>query len=191
MASRVTEKVTVEEENLPTEERDAEPGHSVGAPAAPGASPSAGGRILVHRPCKRDRTFSITDAGVEEIRRCAAEGMTLETIAKRLGITGPTFRKMRKRDPRVDEAVELGYSQMEDELVGGLMARFRQGMLNPKDRGAITAAIFLLRGRRGYQGDKVPAHITINNDNRTQTIQLPTQMDMDEYRKKYLGGRDA
>ena len=55
-------------------------------------------------------------------------------------------------------------------------------------KGAVTAAIFLLKTRRGYEGTKVPTHITINQDNRQQTMVLPSPDDMDAYMKRIANG---
>lgn len=130
----------------------------------------------------------ITEAGIVAVEQMAANGLGVTSIAKALGLYRGTFADIRKRDPAVAEAVERGYSAMEDELVDGLMLRFRQGHLDPKDRGALTAGIFLLKTRRGYEGVKLPSHITINQDNRQQTIALPSAEDMETYMKRVANG---
>lgn len=133
-------------------------------------------------------TRRIGRAGLSTIEQMAADGRSLATIAKQLRVAESTFREIRKRQPEVEEAINRGYAAMEDELVDGLMARFRKGILDPKDKGAVTTAIFLLKTRRGYEGTKVPTHITINQDNRRQTIALPSAMDMEEYMKRVANG---
>ncbi|MEM6413535.1 MAG: hypothetical protein AAF720_02640 [Pseudomonadota bacterium] len=117
--------------------------------------------------------------GVEIVEEMARNGCALVTIAKRLRINRDTLAEIRKRQPEVDEAIERGYSAMEDELVDILMSRAR----DPNHKGGVTAAIFLLKARRGYEGTKTPAHITIN-DNRTQTVNLPSARDMDDYMRR-------
>ncbi|NVE95892.1 hypothetical protein [Altererythrobacter lutimaris] len=117
--------------------------------------------------------------GVSIIERMAREGMALATIAKRLRMSRTTLNEIRKRQPEVEEAIERGYSGMEDELVDLLMLRAR----NLEHPGGTTAAIFLLKSRRGYEGTKTPQHLTvINNDHRT--ISFPSAKDMDEYRRR-------
>lgn len=133
-------------------------------------------------------TRRIGRAGLATIEQMAADGAALATMAKKLRIAESTFRELRKRQPEVEEAISRGYAAMEDELVGGLMARFRKGILDAKDKGAVTTAIFLLKTRRGYEGTKVPTHITINQDNRTQTIALPSAQDMDTYMRRIADG---
>ena len=68
---------------------------------------------------------------------------------------------------------------MEDVLVNRL---FQTAMGDSKS--ATTACIFLLKTRRGYEGTKVPQHVTVYQDNRTQTIALPSAQDMDTYLKR-------
>lgn len=126
----------------------------------------------------------VTDAGAALVERLATHGCSFVTMAKALGVAESTFREIRKRQPEVAEAAERGYSAMEDEIVSGLMARFRQGHLETRDRGALTAGIFLLKSRRGYEGVKLPAHITINQDNRQQTIALPSADEMASYMQR-------
>jgi hypothetical protein len=129
-------------------------------------------------------TRRIGKKGLALIEQMAADGNALATMAKKLRIAESTFRELRKRQPEVEAAISAGYAAMEDELVDGLMSRVRKGIRDPKDKGAITAAIFLLKTRRGYEGTKVPTHITINQDNRTQTIALPSAEDMATYMQR-------
>lgn len=121
--------------------------------------------------------------GVAIVEEMARNGCALATIAKRLRLHRDTLLDIRKRQPEVDEALERGYSAMEDELVDILMSRAR----DPGHKGGVTAAIFLLKARRGYEGTKTPAHITIN-DNRKQTMVLPTADDMDAYMRRVHHG---
>lgn len=133
-------------------------------------------------------TRRIGKKGLALVEQMATDGNALATIAKKLRIAESTFREIRKRQPEVEAAISAGYAAMEDELVDGLMGRFRKGILNPSDKGAITAGIFLLKTRRGYEGTKVPTHITIQQDNRTQTITLPSAEDMATYMQRVTNG---
>ena len=126
--------------------------------------------------------------GVAIVEEMARDGCSQTTIAKRLRVAESTFREIKRRQPEVSEALERGYSAMEDELVCGLMERFRSGILNPSDKGAITAAIFLLKTRRGYEGTRLPGHLTVINDNRTQQIALPSAEDMEQYMRRVVDG---
>ena len=123
-------------------------------------------------------TRRIGRQGVAQIEDMAREGMSLATIAKQLRMSRTTLNEIRKRQPEVEEAIERGYSGMEDELVDLLMLRAR----NLDHPGGTTAAIFLLKSRRGYEGTKTPQHLTIiNNDNRS--VSFPSAKEMADYRK--------
>lgn len=136
---------------------------------------------LVNRRDKSLGNWNLTQAGIEAVEVMATGGMSLTSMAKHLRIDSATFKKIRKEQPEVEEAIERGYSEMEDNLVA---AAYRRAMDDSR-KDATTNTIFLLRSRRGYQGDKTPAHLTvINNDNRTQKIGLPSASDMDTYLRK-------
>ncbi len=128
------------------------------------------------------QTRRVGARGVAIVEEMAATGCSETTIAKQLRVATSTFREIKKRQPEVAEALERGYSQMEDALVDRL---YRTAM--GESKGAVTAAIFLLKARRGYEGTKTPSHLTVINDNRTQTIQLPSAQDMDAYRRRLAG----
>ncbi|MEO0882906.1 MAG: hypothetical protein AAFY34_09235 [Pseudomonadota bacterium] len=123
--------------------------------------------------------------GIARVEQMAADGMSLTSIAKALKMHRGTLTEIRRRQPEVAEALERGYSAMEDELVDLLMTRARD--LNNK--GGTTAAIFLLKARRGYEGTKTPSHITIN-DNRRQTMVVPAARDMADYMRRISDGQD-
>ncbi len=113
----------------------------------------------------------------------AAQGLSQTSMAKTLRMHRNTLTEIKKRQPEVEEAIERGYSQMEDVLVDRLFATALG-----ESTAAVTAAIFLLKTRRGYEGTKVPTHITINQDNRSQTIALPSAQDMDTYMRRIADG---
>jgi len=121
--------------------------------------------------------------GLVLLEEMAAKGMSQTSMAKTLRMHRNTLTEIKKRQPEVDEAIERGYSQMEDVLVDRLFATALG-----ESKAAVTAAIFLLKTRRGYEGTKVPTHITINQDNRSQTIALPSAQDMDTYMRRVSDG---
>jgi hypothetical protein len=128
-------------------------------------------------------TRRIGRKGLALLEDMAAKGMSQTSMAKALRIGRNTLTEIKKRQPEVEEAIERGYSQMEDVLVDRLYATAMG-----ESKAAVTAAIFLLKTRRGYEGTKVPTHITINQDNRTQTIALPSAQDMDTYMRRINDG---
>lgn len=126
---------------------------------------------------------SIGKKGLALLEEMAAKGMSQTSMAKALRMHRNTLTEIKKRQPEVDEAIERGYSQMEDVLVDRLMT-----LSLGESKAAVTAMIFLLKTRRGYEGTKVPTHITINQDNRSQTIALPSAQDMDTYMRRIHDG---
>lgn len=132
----------------------------------------------------RRNPLYLSKHGLTFVEQLAADGNSMATISKALGIDRSTLYEIRKRQSAVDEAIERGYGEMEDELVHILMQKAR----DPKDKGSTTAAIFLLKSRRGYEGTRQPSHLTIVNDNRQQSIALPNADDMNDYMKRVANG---
>ena len=99
-------------------------------------------------------TRRIGKKGLVLLEEMAAKGMSQTSMAKALRIGRNTLTEIKKRQPEVEEAIERGYSQMEDMLVDRLYATALGD-----SKAAVTAAIFLLKTRRGYEGTKVPTHI--------------------------------
>jgi hypothetical protein len=135
--------------------------------------------VVTRAAYKNRRTLG--PEGLELVEQMASKGMSITSIAKALQIHRDTFAMIRKRQPEVVEVLERGYASMEDDLVDALYTR----AMDPSSKGGTTAAIFLLKTRRGYEGTKVPSHITINNDNRQQVVQLPDKLSEEAYIKKY------
>jgi len=137
--------------------------------------------VIVHNAGGRNR--AIGKKGLALLEEMAAKGMSQTSMAKTLRMDRSTLTEIKKRQPEVEEAIERGYSRMEDVLVDRLMT-----LSMGDSKAAVTAMIFLLKTRRGYEGTKVPTHITINQDNRTQTIALPSAQDMDTYMRRIADG---
>lgn len=113
----------------------------------------------------------ITEAGLTLVRKLASDGVALSTIAKSLRLDPTTFRKMRKADETLADAVETGRAAMETELVGILMEQARAGALVP--------CLFLLKTMRGFVEGKPPegagGHVT--------NIIIPAAMTPGEFAK--------
>src|SRR6266545_2483880 len=86
---------------------------------------------------------TVTEAGLEQIRRDSAAGLNNQTIAHRLGIDRWTLQMVRQRQPEVDEALQAGRALLEDELTDILLTHARQGN--------VIAAIFLAKARCGWR----------------------------------------
>jgi hypothetical protein len=65
-----------------------------------------------------------------------------------------TFRKLRKRQPEIEERIALGRARNEGELVGKLMSIVRSPATS--DRDVAVTAMFLLKARHNYR-DQGPA----------------------------------
>lgn len=127
---------------------------------------------LVHRTADG---LTVTDAGLEQITRLAAEGCADATIAKVLGINRKTFGAMLRDDgdPRVIEAFYLGKGRLADECIGTLLGHMRSGN--------VTACIFACKSLLGMrdQGPATPAGVNAVQVN----IQIPAPMSDAEFKK--------
>src|SRR5690348_2780049 len=112
----------------------------------------------------------VTAAGIAQARQDRANGNALWVIAKRLGMSRNTLQEARKRQPELEEALDLGHAEAETELVEIVMTIARGQAVGstepPAARDAKDAAQFLLRTRHGYreQGDAGPTvAVQVNN----------------------------
>lgn len=140
------------------------------APVAPSTAlvPAvpAGSIVIERAPGVGGRLVRITEAGLDQIRHDRANGLTLHTIAKRLGIGNRTLDKLRQDDPRVEEALTVGHAACEDELVDIVMKKARHA---ESDRDSLIAAMFLLKSRHHYRdsgaldGAPTTMNVQVNN----------------------------
>ena len=118
------------------------------------------------RPRKR-----LPKDGFEIIRDCAARGVGEVDLAKALGMSFPTWKKLRDEDEDVREVYEEAKSIERDKLVGVLY----EAATNDGNTGA---AMFLLKARHGYRDhgptDGAEAGVNIN-------LTLPPALDPDQY----------
>lgn len=127
---------------------------------------------LVHRTADG---LTVTDAGLEQITRLAAEGCADATIAKVLGINRKTFGAMLREDgdPRVIEAFYLGKGRLADECIGTLLGHMRNGN--------VTACIFACKSLLGMR-DQGPATPAVGNAVQVN-ISVPAPMSAEEFQK--------
>ena len=117
---------------------------------------------LIRRKRKRSEPIVVTKRGLELIETMAAIGQPIATIARSLGINPVTFRQLRKRDPKVHEAYEVGRAIEEDQLFKKLK--------DAAEGGSIASAMFLLKTRHGYretgprEGEEVQPHTADSPD---------------------------
>lgn len=100
-------------------------------------------RLLVTRARTQGREITITADGITVIEQLAADGVALSSIARHLGIDTKTFHRLRKDHEEVAEAVDVGRSDLETEMVGVLTAAARKGN--------IVAALMILKGQLGWK----------------------------------------
>lgn len=139
--------------------------------------------VIIRNRCSRETV--ITDTGLALLEYMAANGAGLAHMAKALGIDRKTLRRHRREHEAVRDAIEIGHECMETELVDILMTKARDRK-NPQ---GLTAAMFLLKSRRGYEvgQQKVPTHLVINQDN-SQKVILASPDSMAEYLKRVQSG---
>ncbi len=111
---------------------------------------------------------TVSPNGLLLIEAMARDGYSMVSIAKALRIDQVTLRQIRRRDPAVQEALDLGLAANERELVNLLMTQARDGQVVP--------AIFLLKAKHGFregeQREPPMPNITIN---------LPGAMNPEDY----------
>lgn len=83
--------------------------------------------------------YEITAEGLAEIERRSRAGHDIVSIAKALGINASTFRELRKRDPRCQEAIDIGRAALGDWVSDTLIKKAKKG--------ETAALIFLAKGR--------------------------------------------
>lgn len=133
-----------------------------------------------------NRLKTIGRRGLKIVQEMAAKGHSDTAIAERLGIFRGTFSEIIKRQPEVQEALDRGRAELESVLVHTLVSR----ALDPTSKGGTTAAIFLLKSRCGYEGTKLPPHLTVNQTN-ILNIELPSALSMEEYMRRVAAGSSA
>lgn len=125
--------------------------------------------------------FEVTPKGLAIIKKLAANGCKLDTIAAALGCSRDTLAACRQRQVEVQEALDAGRAVMHDELVGILMAQARAGAFIP--------AIFLLKSVFGYrEGAQVEVAVDLGG-----VLVVPADMSVEDYiaRKTAAGEIDT
>ena len=151
---------------------------------------------IVRVPCPTGgiNQVEITDVGLDQIRRDRANGVSIESIARRLGMDRATFRRLRQRDLRVEDALSVGHAAAQDELVGILMRKARSA---ESDRDQIIAALFLLKSMHGFRdtgpldGTAATVNIQVNNIESMTTDEMRARVaELMEARERLLANGD-
>lgn len=93
----------------------------------------------------------VTEAGLVQIEADAQAGLSLMTIAARLGVERHCLLAIRQRQPEVEEAIHRGRGKLEDTVVHRLLDI---GMSN--NPGAVTALVWLSKNRLGWRDSGLP-----------------------------------
>ena len=113
----------------------------------------------------------VTPTGLGIVEELAAQGCSVVTIAKALGVDKETFRHIRARDPAVEEAFEAGRAKEHDRLVSNLNTAAASGN--------VVASIFLLRARHGYQSaEGIDVNVNVNTGG---VLVVPADISVEDY----------
>lgn len=118
--------------------------------------------------------------GVEIIRDCASRGVKETELAQALGLSYPTWCRIRREDPEARDAWEEAKAVEADKLVGKLYEKAMDG--------DSASAMFLLKARHGYR-DHGPADASESGVN--ITLALPPALDPERYQKLVQAGSKA
>ena len=106
---------------------------------------------------KGGATKTLTVDGYALVTKLMSLDKSESTVWRALGISGPTWYAMKKRDAKLVDAIEYGRGLARDKYVAALQ---RHGKRN------FVANIFLLKGLHGVteggQADQGPTNITIH-----------------------------
>lgn len=120
--------------------------------------------------------IQLKESDYKKISRLAERGVSEVQITEALGISYPTWQRIKEEDPEALEALQLARRKEEAELVGMLYEKAKNG--------DSTAAMFLLKTRHGYLEGKERVHANAVQVN----ITLPGSMDPDTYNKQLEAG---
>lgn len=122
--------------------------------------------------------WGVTPTGIAIIKKMAANGCKLETIAGALGCSHDALESCRRRQPEVQDALDAGRAVMHDELVDILMQQARAG--------AFVPAIFLLKSRFGYrEGAQLEVNVDLGG-----VLVVPAEMTVEQYLAKKAADGD-
>ena len=110
---------------------------------------SAGTTAIVRREDINGAPYEVTARGIQMIREWAASGASNSFIAAELGISRHTFIELRKRQPEIDEALDVGRAIDEREVANKLRSMAMEGQVAP--------VIFYLKARHGWRDNDPPA----------------------------------
>lgn len=117
--------------------------------------------------------YTINEKGLELIAELSAQGNATATIATNLGMHPTTFARIRKSQPAVEAALQIGLGCLQDELVDRLLAKSRDGCL--------VSTIYLAKARC-HLWDR-PAPDTSKNDAPTVNLTINAPLTDEQFGK--------
>lgn len=118
------------------------------------------------------KKITLKKTDYSKISRLAERGVSEVDICEALGISFPTWARLKKEDEKALEAFETARRKEERELVGVLYEKAMNG--------DSTCAMFLLKTRHGYlEGKEV-----VNANAVNVQITLPGSMQPEDYKKQ-------
>jgi hypothetical protein len=118
------------------------------------------------------KKIKLPSNGLDIIRRLAERGVKETDIARALGMSFKTWKRIKDENEEARETLEEARQIEENKLFGMLYEKAMEG--------DTVSAIFLLKTRHGYrEGAEL-----VNANQVNVKITLPGSMDPDDYRKK-------
>jgi len=117
------------------------------------------------------KKITLPDNGLDKIRTLAERGVKETDIVKALGISYPTWLRIKEENEEARQVLEEARQIEENKLFGVL---YEKAM-----KGDATSAMFLLKTRHGYKEGAEQ----VNANQVNVKITLPGSMDPDEYKK--------
>lgn len=90
--------------------------------------------------------YVVKDAGLRLIEQAAARGASLAEQANLLGIGAEAYKRMRRDDPRIDDAIDAGGGRLEMRLNDLLLDRIERD-----DDKSHLLLMFALKAKCGYR----------------------------------------
>ncbi len=97
----------------------------------------------------------------------AAQGHSIATIAKHLGMEGRTLKRRMAEDPRLKDAFDAGRAVEEETIVNSMLEQAADTS-NPR---SVQAGKFLLTTRHGYKDGEPSSQVNVQNN--TLKISFP------------------
>jgi len=115
----------------------------------------------------------------ELVEQLAAWGASINTIAKRVGVSYGAMRNILARDSKAKEAFDNGRGHMESQVKNALL----KVAIDPEHPKQVTAAIVVLKMFYGYTDQPVQKM----PENKVEiTFQLPGALSPEQYKKQLL-----